>query len=506
MPSKRKRARKQPQTSLLSELFLPCSFMSLLVIVMAMFIHRHYSMDEEQHLPQQRLDVHKLFPDMDFAYKNYQCDDTIEPHSPEFYKKCGAAFSFSNDYFHSRERFRNLSKASHLKTSFEYIDKKQDLTIDFSFIKGKDPSKLLIYICGIHGVESYTSSSIILNILMQYKDKLLSKLMPNILFVHGYNPFGFAKHRRVNNNNIDLNRNVILTKKEWDDVLNRDINIVGYEDLKDYIFNIPPNDGSWMDTLKWIFYSSYYYIIKGTTYISKAFITGQYHDKNGVYFGGFEMQNEHKIFYKFIIENKKINIYDLNKLKQVIIVDVHSGLGPSGLDTLMIDTIKEYELIKPIIPSNIYNVSNGRLDITFGKFDNDTANDNFWDYSLMKGGTVNWCKIFTKKSNNIDIDTNYNKQMMDFYSQNIGKIDDSMKLIKNFDIDIDCAAITQEFGTKEGLHVFQALVNENVMTQNKKNIDKSRNRLLNAFYIDTDEWKRKVIWNGINFFEAISKL
>ena len=493
-----------------------------------MFLHRHYSMQQEENLPQGRLNLHQLFPDMDFTYKNYQCDDRIEPYSRDFFVKCGAAFSFSKDYFHSRERFRNLSKSSQLETFFEYVyDKNEDLTIDFSLIKGKDPSKLLIYFCGIHGVESYTGSSIIINILMQYKNKTLlnnKELMPTILFVHGYNPFGFAKHRRVNKNNVDLNRNVLLTKKEWNQALNRDHNIVGYEDLKEYIFNISP-DQSWMDTLKWGCYITYYYIIKGKSFISKAFITGQYHDEKGVYYGGNQMQNEHKIFYKLIVENKKLNIYNLDKLKQVIIVDIHSGLGVSGLDTLMVDTVKEYQFIKSVIPSNIYNVSSGRLDITFAQNTNHFGNTNFWDYSLMTGATANWCKIFTKKMNNINIDKDYNKEMMEYYKSNIGPIDDdddddddnddddSMKLIKDFNIDIDCVAITQEFGTKTGAQVFRALINENVMTQKKKkkkishqSIQKSRNNLRDAFYIDSDEWRTKVIWNGINLFEAISRL
>ena len=101
--------------------------------------------------------------------------------------------------------------------------------------------------------------------------------------------------------------------------------------------------------------------------------------------------------------------------------------------------------------------------------------------------------------------------MMEFYEDNVAKIDDSMYLIKDFNVDIDCAAITQEFGTRTGAQVFKALINENVMTQQQQTkspleILSTRNNLVDAFYVDSDEWKEKVLWNGINFFDAITRL
>eukprot|EP01084_Bolivina_argentea_P247228 413646_1 len=416
MSSRRQPRYEEPTESLLSTIWLPCSFFIMLIGVMGAFVHRHFSMQPSEAviLPSNKPKL--LFNDMDFIYNKHQCADNIHLYSRDFYTKCGHYFSFSKNYYHSRERFRNLSKANQLYTKYKWIDKKNDLSMDFTLIPGSDPSKLLIYICGVHGVESLTGSSIMLNLLMQHRNNTLPQIGPNILFIHGYNAYGFANKRRTNKNNVDLNRNVLLTEKEWNNVLNRDINIVGYEDIKTLI-NIAPTAGSWIDTIKFLYHLSKYFIIKGKSYVLKALLTGQYHDKKGMFYGGTKLQKEHKLFYKILMENKH-NIYNINTLKQVIIVDIHSGLGPYGLDTLMIDSIEEYEMIKPVIPRDIYNVSNGRLDVNFGS--GELENDNIWDYSLQLGATSNWCKIFTKKMNN-DMDENFNKDMLIFYEKNIGK-------------------------------------------------------------------------------------
>jgi hypothetical protein len=56
--------------------------------------------------------------------------------------------------------------------------------------------------------------------------------------IHAVNPFGFAFGRRWNENNVDLNRNALLTQEEWDKVKSRDANIAGYQDFNS-LFNPP---------------------------------------------------------------------------------------------------------------------------------------------------------------------------------------------------------------------------------------------------------------------------
>ena len=77
-----------------------------------------------------------VYDNLDFEYKPYFCP--YPKHSTEFFINCGKYFSFSDNYYHSRDRFRNLSKINNLPTIYQYIDKSHDLTMDFTLISGKN--------------------------------------------------------------------------------------------------------------------------------------------------------------------------------------------------------------------------------------------------------------------------------------------------------------------------------------------------------------------------------
>ena len=86
----------------------------------------------------------------------------------------------------------------------------EDLTIDIAVLGSLTSNKLLLYTSGIHGVEGFAGSAIQLSVIDMLKNQ---KLIEDycIIFVHIINPFGMAWHRRVNENNVDMNRNFINT-------------------------------------------------------------------------------------------------------------------------------------------------------------------------------------------------------------------------------------------------------------------------------------------------------
>jgi hypothetical protein len=55
-------------------------------------------------------------------------------------------------------------------------------------------------------------------------------LLPTIVFVHALNPYGFRTHRRVNEDNIDINRN-FLTEEQFEFVKARDPNYARHLDF-----------------------------------------------------------------------------------------------------------------------------------------------------------------------------------------------------------------------------------------------------------------------------------
>ena len=85
---------------------------------------------------------------------------------------------------------------------------KENLQMDVAYIPPASGKKerLLILSSGIHGVEGFVGSALqnqfIKENFWQLRDANLG-----ILIIHAINPYGFKFHRRVSENNIDLNRN-----------------------------------------------------------------------------------------------------------------------------------------------------------------------------------------------------------------------------------------------------------------------------------------------------------
>jgi hypothetical protein len=104
---------------------------------------------------------------------------------------------------------------------------------DVAILRGiGKPEKFLIHLSGIHGVETYAGSaiqSLALDYISQHRKTDIEngkKNFPTIVFFHAVNPYGFANNRRVNEDNIDVNRN-FLTEEEFAAVQARDANYAG---------------------------------------------------------------------------------------------------------------------------------------------------------------------------------------------------------------------------------------------------------------------------------------
>ena len=123
---------------------------------------------------------------------------------------------YTNTYAESRSKFRAIlnsvqrvwSEAS--LTSYAIGAVEEDLTIDM--IKTdplSDKKRLVILSSGLHGIEGYIGAAII----QLFVHEILSALNPDdtgLILVHAINPWGMLHHRRVNENNVDLNRNFIF--------------------------------------------------------------------------------------------------------------------------------------------------------------------------------------------------------------------------------------------------------------------------------------------------------
>jgi len=232
---------------------------------------------------------------------------------------------FQNSYETSREEF--LNRFDLLKPKYHSVEhnshrlpnkKDEDLFIDTVHIKTKaDNEKLIILTSGVHGVETSVGSAlqVILMDRLSSNGELFGDF--DFLFVHAVNPWGAKHRRRVNENNVDLNRNfgvteeLFLTENKPYGALNHHLNPT--KKVKTGFFNY----------FGFISKMLFQAIIKSKRFVSEAVGVGQYQFNKGVVFGGFKFQKEKEILHP--IFEKTIARY-----KAIITVDLHTGLGKRG--------------------------------------------------------------------------------------------------------------------------------------------------------------------------------
>ena len=354
---------------------------------------------------------------------------------------------FSRDYKEASSRFRDqLSKlekvghkVTHQKLELDYVGpSSEDLVIDIAIIGPIQAEKMFLYSSGIHGVEGFAGSAIQLSVL----DQLSTEKPFNsycIIFIHIINPYGMAWFRRVNENNVDLNRNFLNNQSDFSGEPD------GYNQINEFLnpSHIP------VQTDMLFYLKGVIYLIKyGFKNLKQWIAQGQYGRPYSLQFGGIEMQKGPKLLMNWLQEN-------ISHMKEAVAVDLHTGLGPSGYDTILIpDDIDEY---KYEIMKNIYQDHIAPLDPNKGI-----------GYKI-KG---------------------------DIHSG-----------ISSYFSNINWIYVTQEFGTYSPTKVFKNLRAENMWTQNSTHEKDeklynhwSRRNLMRTFNPDDNKWKLKIISRGLKVF------
>jgi hypothetical protein len=123
------------------------------------------------------------------------------------------ATHFAPSYAEAREKFlaaaraRDLAMESHVLTDRKGIDG-ETLATDVALAGAPDATGLLMITSATHGVEGHCGSGCQVALLRD--DDFMEAVATAgvaVLFVHAVNPYGFSHGRRVNEDNVDLNRN-----------------------------------------------------------------------------------------------------------------------------------------------------------------------------------------------------------------------------------------------------------------------------------------------------------
>ena len=196
-----------------------------------------------------------------------------------------------------------------------------DLTIDIiSADATREKQKLLILTTGLHGIEGYVGSAV----LQLFIEEYLPRLDPEttgLLLVHPINPYGMKHRARVNKNSVDLNRNF---EENFDSLKALNSH---YESLAPLLNPARPLKNPLYEKLAFA-WNVLKALPKGVRHIREAALMGQYRVHNGMYFGGFEPQEETKFIQK-VVHNS------ISGYAQIVMLDIHTGYGPRWQMTLV---------------------------------------------------------------------------------------------------------------------------------------------------------------------------
>lgn len=228
---------------------------------------------------------------------------------------------FAEDYRDARRKFlRSCNTAGATIEAFEHPATGPDslpLYTDVALIGDRNAESVLLVNSGTHGVEGFCGSGSMVGWLSTGEHRNLPTNVC-IVLVHAVNPHGFAWLRRVNEDNIDLNRNfvthsdpypptpeydalhTVLVPEVWDQAAISRIKVK----LQEYVSQ------------------------HGVLAMQAALCSGQYGHANGVFYGG-RGPSWSNLTFRTIVERH------LSHARHVAFFDFHSGLGPYGFAHLI---------------------------------------------------------------------------------------------------------------------------------------------------------------------------
>ncbi len=223
---------------------------------------------------------------------------------------------FSSDYGEARAKF--LAACNKANARVEPIQNPntgpdgESLFTDVAAL-GRAEAKCALLLCsGTHGVEGFAGSAIQTGLL---HDGIASRLPDGLrlVMIHALNSFGFAHLRRVNEDNVDLNRNFV------DHAASHPAN-TAYESLASVI---ALRSCSRLAALGSLLRLKFYGLIHGRAKLQAAISGGQYTHPDGLFYGGQVETWSNRTFRAVVTRH-------LADATHVVFVDVHTGLGPFG--------------------------------------------------------------------------------------------------------------------------------------------------------------------------------
>ena len=225
---------------------------------------------------------------------------------------------FADTYSEARQKFLDAThEAGGRLTAYTIADGQgphgEPLSIDVARLGPDEPDSVLLLISATHGIEGLCGSGCQVGYLT---DQLYGAVSPRTgtILIHALNPYGFAWMRRVNEDNIDLNRNFRDFSKQLPDSST-------YEAIHDWL--VPEDwDGPNRRTADAVL--GQYINEHGMAAFQVAVSGGQYTRPTGLFYGGRGESWSNTTLRSILKDSLAPSV------KKLAVLDFHTGLGPMG--------------------------------------------------------------------------------------------------------------------------------------------------------------------------------
>jgi hypothetical protein len=233
---------------------------------------------------------------------------------------------FSATYAEAREKFLEAARRAGCRLEESRLPHHQGpsgetLAMDCAVLGPERARAGLVLVSATHGVEGFCGSACQTDLVAEGRIAAIAEKM-RVVLIHAHNPYGFAWLRRVNEDNVDLNRNYLDHHRPYPASPHYDA----------LAADIAPAAISGTDYDAAAARLRAYSRMHGAFALQQAITAGQYRHPTGLYYGGafpaWSQRTLTQALAKFLTHQTR-----------VALVDYHSGLGPFGHGEI----VSEYE-------------------------------------------------------------------------------------------------------------------------------------------------------------------
>lgn len=308
-----------------------------------------------------------------------------------------SSIDWPEGYFNSAEQFVHLARCCGAQAESRHIEARgpenEILRIDVAAFISPDDDYRVIIVSGVHGVEGFLGAAV----QMQFMKRLAEGQLPaktGVVLIHAANPWGYAHSRRADENNIDVNRNFSLNSAVAECASSA--SHLQYAEL-DPVINASQSPTMRGEIVHWLKAGRLIVRAGGIKPLFGPIAQGQYDFPQGLFYGG-SCTGESCEHLQTLVKQYTFNA------NRVSVLDVHSGLGPCAVATLIghcnytgpgkslrwLETQLGQEIVSDNDDGNTYNAKG-----TFARWFYSEMNRKKIVYLCIEIGTVNPIKVFS---------------------------------------------------------------------------------------------------------------